>query len=84
MFNTLASRLIQAVCKKISWIARGFAWEYLRFFTGYGPGQSVKRRGKSCSLHSKKIFWLGGVFFMSNVRSGGLFGQLHLTLGANH
>ena len=25
---------------------------------GYGPGRSVKRRGKSCSLHSEK-FWLG-------------------------
>jgi len=44
--NTLAPRLIQAVCKKNSWIARGFAWEYLRSCTGYGPGRSVKRRGK--------------------------------------
>jgi len=45
--------------QKNSWIARGFAREYLRSCTGYGPGRSVKRRGKSCSLHSKKIFWLG-------------------------
>jgi len=73
--------------QKNSWIARGFAREYLRSFTGYGPGRSVKRRSKSCSLHSKNNFWLGGAgFFVSDVISGGLFGhlgQLHLALGAN-
>jgi len=57
------SGLIQAVRKKKpSWIAHGFAREYLRSYVGYRPGRSVKRRGKSCSLRSKKIFWLGGVF----------------------
>ena len=30
-----------------------------------------------------EIFWLGMCFFVSNVISGGLFGQLHLALGAN-
>jgi len=59
MLNTLMSGLIQAIRKKNSWIARGFAWEYLRSCTGYGPGRSVKRHGKSCSLHLKKNFWLG-------------------------
>ena len=62
-FNTLMSGLIQAVRKKNSWFARGFAWEYLRSCTGYGPGRSVKRRRKSCSLHSKKTFCLGGAVF---------------------
>jgi len=44
--------------------ARGFVWEYLCSCTGYGPGRSVKRRGKSSSLHSKKIFCLGGAGFL--------------------
>ena len=36
-----------------------------------------KRRGKSSSLHSKKIFLLGGCgFFVSDVISGGLLGHL--------
>jgi len=41
--------------------ARGFAQEYLRSCTGYGPGRSVKRCGKSSSLQSKKKYivdWL--------------------------
>jgi len=44
---------------------------------GYGPGQSVKRRSKSSSLHSKKIFLLGECgYFVSDVISGGLLGHL--------
>jgi len=62
-FNTLTSRLIQAVRKKNSWIARGFVREYLHSCTGYGPGWSVKRRSKSCSLHSKTNFLVGGRIF---------------------
>ena len=54
---------------------------------GYRPGRSVKRRGKSSSLHSKKIFCLRGAsFFVSNVISGGLLGHvdpLCLALGAD-
>jgi len=49
--DTLTSGLIQVLCKKNSWIACGFAREYLRSCTVYGPGQSVKRCGKSSSLH---------------------------------
>jgi len=67
--------------------ARGFAWEYLRSCTGYGPGQSVKRRGKSSSLHSKKFFSWGCEFFVSDVITGGLLGHLGLlclALGTNH
>jgi len=39
--------------------ARGFTWEFLWSCKCYWSGWSVKRRGKSCSLHSKKIIWLG-------------------------
>ena len=67
--------------------ARGLVREYLCSCMGYGPGQSVKRRGKSSSLHSKKSFllWDAG-FFVSEVTSGVLFGHLGplcLALGAN-
>ena len=62
--------------QKNSWIARGFAREYLRSCTGYGPGRSVKRRGKSCSLHSKKFFLVGGCgFFVSDIISEVVFGH---------
>jgi len=52
--------------------ACGFAQEYLRSCTGYGPGRSVKRHGKSSGLHSKKMqtrrfFCLGCRFFVSDV-----------------
>jgi len=41
---------------------------------GYGPGRSVKRRGKSSSLHSKKNLGFGGCeFFVNDVISGGIF-----------
>jgi len=54
---------------------------------GYRLGRSVKRHGKSSSLHLKKNFFVGGCgFVLSDVISGGLFGhlgQLHLALGAN-
>jgi len=50
--------------KKKRLTTRGFEQEYLHSCTGYGPGQSVKRRGKSSSLHSKKIFCLGVTGFL--------------------
>jgi len=56
-FNTLASGCFQGFSKK-RLNARGFAQEYLCSCSGYGPGRSIKRRGKSSSLHSKKIFLL--------------------------
>jgi len=53
----------------------------------YRPGKSLKRRGKSSSLHSKKKFLLGGYgYFVSDIISGGLLGQLGplcLALGSN-
>jgi len=56
--------------------ARSFAWEFLSSCKGYGPGQSIKRRGKSCSLHSIKIFLLGWCrFFVSDIINGGLLGH---------
>jgi len=30
---------------------RGFAWEFLRFGMLYRPSKTLKRRGKSSSLH---------------------------------
>jgi len=52
----------------------------------YGPGRSVKRRGKSSSLHSKKSILVGECgFSVSDVISGGLLdhlGPLYLALGA--
>jgi len=44
-----------------------------------------KTHSKSCSLHLKKKFLVGVFFFVSDVISGRLFGQLgqiHLALGA--
>ena len=67
--------------------ARCFAREFLRSCKCYGPGRSVKRHGKSSSLHSKKNFFVGGYrFFVSDVVSGGLLGHLGplcLALGDN-
>jgi len=57
--------------------ALGFAQEFLRFGMLYRPGKSLKRRGKSSSLHWKKIFFAWGCgFFVSDVISGGLLGHL--------
>ena len=44
--------------------ARGFAQKFLRSGMLYRPSKSLKRRGKSSSLHSKKIFCLGGAGFL--------------------
>jgi len=85
--NTLASGCFQGFLEKKRLNARGFAREYLHSCSGYEPGRSIKRCGKSSSLHSKKNFIVGGCgFVMSDVTSGGLFGhvvQLHLALGTN-
>ena len=57
--NSLASGCFRGFSEKKRRNARGFAREFLQSGTGYAPGQSVKRRGKSCSLHSKKFFAWG-------------------------
>jgi len=57
--NSLASGCFWGFSKKKHINARGFVWEYLHSCTGYRPGRSVKRHGKSSSLHSKKIFAWG-------------------------
>jgi len=57
--NTLASGQKSKFLKKKHRNARGFAWEFLWSNKCYGAGRSVKRRCKSSSLHSKKVFWLG-------------------------
>jgi len=67
---------------------RGFAWEFLRSGMLYIPDKSLKRRGKSSSLHLKKNFLLEDAgFFVSDVASGGLLGHLGplcVALDANH
>ena len=87
-FNTLAPSWFRGFSEKKRLNTRGFAQEFLRFGILYRSGKSLKRCGKSSSLHSKKIFLLGGcVFFVSDVMSRGLFGHLGplcLALGANH
>ena len=85
--NSLASGCFRGFQKKKRLHARGSAWEFLRFGMLYRPGKSLKRRGKSSSLHSKKNFCLGVAgFFVSGVISRGLLGHLGplcLALGAN-
>jgi len=75
-------------CKKKHLNARGYALEFLRSGMLYRSGKSLKRCGKSSSLHPNKKFLLGRCgFFVSDVISGGLFGHLGplcLALGANH
>ena len=51
--NSLASGYFRGFSKK-RLNARGFAWEFLQSAMLYKPGKSLKRRGKSSSLHSKK------------------------------
>jgi len=55
----LRAGLIQAV-RKSSWFAHGFAREFLRSCMLYRPGKSIKKRGQSSRLDSKKNFWVGG------------------------
>ena len=61
--NTLASTRIGDFRKKKRLNARGFAREYLQSGMLYRPGKSLKRRGKSSSLNSKKNFLVGGCRF---------------------
>jgi len=62
--NTLASGCFRGFSKKETRLnARGFAREYLHSCSGFGLGRSVKRHGKSSSLHSKNFFCLGVRFF---------------------
>jgi len=87
MLNTLASARIRGFSGKKRLNARGFAREFLRSGMLHRPGESIKKRGQSSRLHSKKIFLLGGCrFVVSDVISGGLLGHLGplcLALGAN-
>ena len=59
--NTLAPGWFQGFSEKKRLNARGFAREFLRSGMLYRPGKSLKRRGKSSSLHLKKYFLHGGV-----------------------
>jgi len=61
--NCLRPAAFEDSRKKTRLNTRGFAWEYLRSCLGYEPGRSIKRHGKSSSLHLKKIFCLWVRFF---------------------
>jgi len=54
--NTLASTRIRGFSEKKHLNARGFAREFLWSGMLYRSGKSLIRRGKSSSLHLKKIF----------------------------
>jgi len=47
------ARLLLKIFEKKRPNGLGFAREYLRSCSGYGPGRTVKRRGKSSSLTRK-------------------------------
>ena len=64
LINTLASAEIRGYSKKKRLNARGFVQEFLRSGMLYRPGRSLKRLGKSSSLHSKKNFLLGDTGFL--------------------
>jgi len=49
--NTLASGCFRGFLEKKRLNARGFVWEFLQSGMLYRPGKSLKRRGKSSSLH---------------------------------
>jgi len=61
--NSLASGCFRGFSEKKHLNARGFAREFLWSGMLYRPGKSIKRRGKSSILHSKKIFCLGVAVF---------------------
>jgi len=58
LFNTFALGLIQALRTKTARLYMALRWN---FFSPVSAADPVKnsRLVKSCSLHSKKIFWLG-------------------------
>jgi len=62
--NSLAPGGFRDFRKKYRLNARGFAWEFLWSGMLYRPGKSLKRCGKSSSLHSKKFFCLGVAGFL--------------------
>jgi len=64
VFNTLVSGCFRGFSNKKRLNARGFVQEFLQSSMLYRPGKSLKRRDKSCSLHSKKNFCLWGAGFL--------------------
>jgi len=76
VLNTLASARSWEFSEKKRLNTRSFAWEILWSGKLYRPGKSLKRRGKSSSLHSKKNLLLGVCrFFVSDVINGGHLGH---------
>ena len=87
LINSLVSGCFWGFLEKKRLNACGFARKFLWSGMLYRPGKSLKKRGKSSSLYSKKIFCFGERVFMSDIISGGLLGHLgplFLALGDNH
>ena len=66
--NSMASGCFRGFSEKKRLNAHSIAREFLRSGMLYRPGKSLKRRGKSSSLHSKKNFLLGGCEFFCEWR----------------
>jgi len=58
--NSLVSSCFREFSEKKTPKRMWLCTEFLRSGMLYRPGKSLKRCGKSSSLHSKKIFLLGG------------------------
>ena len=63
LLNSLASARIRGFSEKERLNVCCFAWEFLQSGMLYRPSISLKRRGKSSGLHSKKNFCLGARVF---------------------
>jgi len=62
--NSLASGCFRGFSEKKRRNACGFAREFLRSGMLHRPGKNLKRRSKSSSQRSKKIFCLGDAGFL--------------------
>jgi len=83
LVNSLASVCFRGFSEKKRLNARGFAWEFIWSGMLYSLVK-VSKDVTSLLVSTQKIFfaWVCG-FFVSDVISGGLLGQLCLALGAN-
>jgi len=62
--NQFGNRVVSGIFGKKHLNARGFAREFLWSGMLYRPDKSLKRRGKSSSLHSNKFLLLGECGFL--------------------
>jgi len=62
--NSLVCGCFRGFSKTKRLNARGFVGEFLWSSMLHRTSKSLKRRGKSSGLHSKRNFFLGGAFFL--------------------